>query len=101
MPINAHTRSNSALASSLKPHGRGMRPSTCSAGSGSLGPVSIRRAVERPIPDGGHHPIQNLALVRLGCLAVLGAQLVRYLSSRGHVDLAFHIGQAFRVTRSK
>lgn len=50
MPINAHTCSRSALASSLKPRGRSVRPSTCSAGLGSLGPVSIRRAVERPIP---------------------------------------------------
>ena len=50
MPINAHTCSNSALASSLKPRGRSVRPSTCSPGSGSLGPLSIRRAVERPIP---------------------------------------------------
>ena len=39
-----------ALASSLKPRGRKLRPSTCSAGSASLGPLSIRRAVERPIP---------------------------------------------------
>ncbi|CKT08790.1 Uncharacterised protein [Mycobacterium tuberculosis] len=50
MPIKAHTCSKSALASSLKPRARSLRPSTCSAGSGSPGPVSIRRAVERPIP---------------------------------------------------
>jgi len=50
MPIRAHTCSNNALASSLKPRGRNLRPSTWLAGSGSLGPVSIRRAVERPIP---------------------------------------------------
>ena len=50
MPINIHTCSSSALASSLKPRARSARRSTCSAGSGSFGPVSIRRAVERPIP---------------------------------------------------
>ncbi len=50
IPINAHTCSKSALASSLKPRGRSVRPSTCSAGPGSLGPVNIRRAVDRPIP---------------------------------------------------
>ncbi|COZ46120.1 Uncharacterised protein [Mycobacterium tuberculosis] len=50
MPIKAHTCSSSALASSLKPRGRRLRPSTCSAGPGNLGPVNICRAVERPIP---------------------------------------------------
>jgi len=50
MPINAHTCSSRALASSLKLRGRSVRPSTWAAGSGSLGPVSIRRAVDRPIP---------------------------------------------------
>ncbi|BBX98572.1 hypothetical protein MLAC_38660 [Mycobacterium lacus] len=35
MPINAHTCSKRALASSLKPRGRKLRPSTCSAGAGS------------------------------------------------------------------
>ncbi len=35
---------------SQKPRGCSMRLSTCSAGSGSPGPVNIRRAVERPIP---------------------------------------------------
>lgn len=34
-------------------------------------------------------------------LAVLTSQFVRYLPPRSHVDLAFHIGQAFRATRSK
>ena len=37
-------------ASSLKPRARSVRLSTCSAGSSSLGPVNIRRAVDRPIP---------------------------------------------------
>lgn len=49
-PINAHTRFNSNRASSLYPFGRFRRRSTCSAGSGRRGPVSIRRAVDRPIP---------------------------------------------------
>ncbi|GJO14133.1 hypothetical protein NJB1907f44_38910 [Mycobacterium marinum] len=48
--IKAHTYSNSALASSLNPRAHNLRLSTCSVGSGSLGPVIIRRAVERPIP---------------------------------------------------
>lgn len=100
MPINAHTCSKSALASSLKPRGRKLRPSTCSAGSGSLGQVNIRRAVERPIPvvDTTRSRILVLSVRRF---AVLTSQFVGYLPSGGHVDLAFHIGQAFRATRSK
>ncbi len=50
IPASAHTCSSSDRASSLKLRGRTVRPSTWPAGSVSFGPVSIRRAVERPIP---------------------------------------------------
>ncbi|WP_344785111.1 hypothetical protein [Microbacterium kribbense] len=49
-PINAHTCSGRSLDSSLNPFGRIRRRSTCSAGSGSGGPVSICRAFDLPIP---------------------------------------------------
>jgi hypothetical protein len=65
MPINAHTWAKSALASSLKPRDRSVRPSTCSPGSGSRGPVNIRRAVERPIPVVATTRSQHPAFVRL------------------------------------
>ncbi len=50
MPISAQTCSSNARESSLYPFGRNRRWSICSAGAGSAGPVSIRRAVDRPIP---------------------------------------------------
>ncbi len=50
MPIKAHKCSSSALASSLKPRGRRLRSSTCSAGSGNLGPVTSAAPSSGPSP---------------------------------------------------
>lgn len=97
MPIKADTCSSSALASSLKPRGRKLRPSTL-AGSGSLEPVSIRRAGERPIPVVVTTRSRISPLSAFDALPVRGPQLVDYLPPRSHIDLAFHIGQAFRAT---
>ncbi len=81
------SRCGPTTASSLKPRGRSVRPSTCSAGSGSLGPVNIRRAVERPIPvvattrsrilflsalDAPRYPVRSLLVTcRLAAMSIL------------------------------
>jgi hypothetical protein len=89
-----------ALASSLKPRGRSLHPSTCSPESDSRGRVSIRRAIERPIPVVATTRSRISHFVRLCSLGVLDLQFVRHLPTCGHVDLAFRIGQACRASRS-
>jgi hypothetical protein len=101
IPINAHTCSRRSLASSLKPRGRSVRPSTRSAGSSSLGPVSIRRAVERPIPAVATTRSRIVLLSAFDALRYRVRSLLATCRLAAMSNLAFHIGQAFRATRSK
>jgi hypothetical protein len=80
MPINTHTCSSSAPASSRKPRGRSVRPSTCSARVEGINPADLTRqinAIQMQLLDLAQAKTQALAAARHVDLAALQPSIDR------------------------